>query len=76
MKLFLIKFTYAFLSCIVIIFLASCSILDFEEGQNKNKYSQNSVKKNKRIRKYCHFKHTEFWLLDPCTRPIAGQDAS
>ncbi len=47
MKLFLIKFTYAFLSCIVIIFLASCSILEYEEGQNKNKYSQNSVKKNK-----------------------------
>ena len=47
MKLFLIKFTYAFLSCVVIIFLASCSILDFEEGQNESKYSQNNIKKNK-----------------------------
>ena len=47
MKLFLIKLTYAFLSCIVIIFVASCSILDYEEVQNKSKYSQNNVKKNK-----------------------------
>ena len=47
MKLFLIKLTYAFLSCVVIIFVASCSILDYEEGQNKSKYSQNTVKKNK-----------------------------
>ena len=47
MKLFLIKFTYAFLSCVVIIFLASCSILDYQEEQNKSKYSQNNVKKNK-----------------------------
>ena len=39
MKLFLIKFTYTFLSCAVIIFLASCSILDYEEDQNKSKYS-------------------------------------
>ena len=47
MKLFLIKLTYAFLSCVLIIFVASCSILDYEEGQNKSKYSQNNVKKNK-----------------------------
>ena len=47
MKLFLIKFIYTFLSCVVIICLASCSILDYEEGQNKSKYSQNNVKKNK-----------------------------
>ena len=47
MKLFLIKLTYVFLSCVVIIFVASCSILDYEEGQNKSKYSQNNVKKNK-----------------------------
>ena len=47
MKLFLIKFTYTFLSFVVIILLASCTILDYEEGQNKSKYSQNNVKKNK-----------------------------
>ena len=47
MKLFLIKLTYVFLSCVVIIFVASCSILDYEKGQNKSKYSQNNVKKNK-----------------------------
>ena len=47
MKLFLIKFTYAFLSFVVIIFLASCSILDYEEGKNKSNYSQNNFKKNK-----------------------------
>ena len=47
MKLFLIKLTYAFLSCVLIIFVASCSILDYEEGQNKSEYSQNNVKKNK-----------------------------
>ena len=47
MKLFLIKFTYALLSCVVIIFLTSCSILDYEESQNKSKYSQNNVKKNR-----------------------------
>ena len=47
MKLFLIKLTYVFLSCIVIIFVVSCSTLDYEEGQNKSKYSQNNVKKNK-----------------------------
>ena len=47
MKLFLIKFTYAFLSFVLVIFLASCSILDYEEGQNKSNYSQNNVKKNK-----------------------------
>ena len=47
MKLFLIKFTYSLLSCIVIIFLASCSILDYNDGPNKSNYSQNNVKKNK-----------------------------
>tara|TARA_Y100000589_G_scaffold280258_1_gene276571 strand:+ start:385 stop:894 length:510 start_codon:yes stop_codon:yes gene_type:complete len=47
MKLFLIKLTYAFLSCVVIIFVVSCSILDYEKGQNKSKYSQNNIKKNK-----------------------------
>ena len=47
MKLFLIKFTYSFLSCIVIIFLASCSILDYNQDQNKSEYSQDNVKKNK-----------------------------
>ena len=47
MKLFLIKFTYAFVSCVLIIFLASCSILDYEEVQNKSKYNQNNVKTNK-----------------------------
>ncbi len=47
MKLFLIKFTYSFLSCVVITFLASCSILDYNKGQNKSQYSQNNVKKNK-----------------------------
>ena len=45
MKLFLIKFIYAFLSFVVIIFLASCSILDYEEGKNNSKVSQNNVKK-------------------------------
>ncbi len=47
MKLFLIKLTYAFLSCFIIISLVSCSILDYEESQNESKYSQNNVKKNK-----------------------------
>ena len=47
MKLFLIKLTYAFLSCVVVIFLASCSILDYNKGQNESQYSQNNVKKNK-----------------------------
>ena len=47
MKLFLIKFTYTFLSCVIIIFLTSCSILDNKDVQNKSKYSQNNVKKNK-----------------------------
>ena len=47
MKLFLIKFTYAYLSFIVISFLASCSILDYEESKNSNKFSQNNIKKNK-----------------------------
>ena len=47
MKLFLIKFTYTFLSFVVIIFLTSCSILDYEDGQNNNNFSQNNIKKNK-----------------------------
>ena len=49
MKLFLTKLTYTFLSCVVIIFVASCSILDYEEGQNKSNYSQNNVKKKTKI---------------------------
>ena len=44
MKLFLIKFTYAFLSLVVITFLASCSILGYEESKNDNKFSQNNIK--------------------------------
>ena len=45
MKLLLIKFTYAFSSLAVIIFLASCSILGYEESKNNSKVSQNNVKK-------------------------------
>ena len=44
MKLFLIKFIYAFLSFVVIIFLASCSILGLEESNNNSKVNQNNVK--------------------------------
>ena len=47
MKLSLIKFTYTFLSSVVIIFLASCSILDFDNNENSSKFSQNNVEKNK-----------------------------
>ena len=47
MQLSLIKFTHTFLYLVVIILLASCSILDYEESENNNKYSQNNVKKNK-----------------------------
>ena len=47
MKLSLIKFTYAFLSFIVIIFLGSCSILDYKESNNNNKLNQNNFDKNK-----------------------------
>ena len=47
MKLSLIKFTYAFLSFVIIIFLGSCSILDYEEDKNNRKFSQNNVNKNK-----------------------------
>jgi len=47
MKLSLIKFTYTFLSFVVIIFLASCSILDYEERETNSKYSQNNIEKNK-----------------------------
>ena len=47
MKLSLIKFTYTFLSFVVIIFLASCSILGYEESETKSKFSQNNVNKNK-----------------------------
>ena len=44
MKLFLIKFIYAFLSFVVVIFLASCSILGLEESNNNSKVDQNNVK--------------------------------
>ena len=44
MKLFLIKFIYTFLSFVVIIFLASCSILGLEENNNNSKVNQNNVK--------------------------------
>ena len=47
MKLFLIKFTYAFLSFVIIIFLSSCAILDYEEEKNDSNFTQNNVKKNK-----------------------------
>ena len=47
MKLSLIKFIYAFLSFVIIIFLSSCSILDYEEDKNYRKFSQNNVNKNK-----------------------------
>ena len=47
MKLLLIKLTYAFLFFVVIIFLASCSILDYEEGKNNSKFSQKNISKNK-----------------------------
>ena len=47
MKLSLMKFTYTFLSFVVIIFLASCSILDYEESETNNKFSQNNIVKNK-----------------------------
>ena len=47
MNLSLIKFTYPFLSFVIIIFLASCSILDYEEDKNNSKFSQNNVYKNK-----------------------------
>ena len=47
MKLSSTKFTYACLSFAVIIFLSSCSILDYEEGKNNSKFSQNNVNKNK-----------------------------
>ena len=47
MKLSLIKFSSSLLSLLVIIFLASCSILDYEQGENNSKFSQNNVNKNK-----------------------------
>ena len=47
MKFLLIKFTYTFLSFVIIIFLASCSILDYEEVKNDSKFSQNNISKNK-----------------------------
>jgi hypothetical protein len=47
MKLSLIKFSYAFLTFVAVIFLTSCSILDYEQGKNNNKFSQNNVNKNK-----------------------------
>jgi hypothetical protein len=47
MKLSLIKISYAFVYCIVSIFLTSCSILNYEESENNGKFSQNNVNKNK-----------------------------
>ena len=47
MKLTLIKYFYVFLSLVVIIFLTSCSILDYEEDKSNSKFIQNSVNKNK-----------------------------
>ena len=47
MKLYLLKFTYAFLSLVIITLLASCSTLDYEEGKNESTFSQNNIKKNK-----------------------------
>ena len=44
MKLFLIKFIYTFLSFVLIIFLASCSILGYEDSRTNSKLSQNDVK--------------------------------
>ena len=47
MKLYLIKFTYTFLSFVVLIFLTSCSVLDYEKTENNSKFSQNNVDKSK-----------------------------
>ena len=47
MKLILIKFVYSFLFCFIIFFLASCSLLNYEEDKNNTKLSQTDVKKNK-----------------------------
>ena len=47
MKLSLIKFTYAFLIFVVIIFLSSCSILELEESKNNSKFSKNNINENK-----------------------------
>ena len=47
MKLFLIKFIYAFLSFVIITFLSSCAILDFKEEKNDSKFSKNNIKINK-----------------------------
>ena len=47
MKLYLLKFTYTFLSLVIIILLASCAILDYEGGENESRFSQNNIKKNK-----------------------------
>ena len=44
MKLFLIKFTYAFSSLAAIFFLTSCSILSYEESKNNSKVIQGNVK--------------------------------
>ena len=46
MKLFLIKSIYTFLSFVVIIFFTSCSILDYEEKNNR-KLNKKDVKMNK-----------------------------
>tara|TARA_X000000950_G_scaffold21088_1_gene22706 strand:- start:3358 stop:3867 length:510 start_codon:yes stop_codon:yes gene_type:complete len=47
MKLYLIKFTYTFLSFVALIALTSCSILDYEKSENNIKFSQNNVDKSK-----------------------------
>ena len=47
MKLSLIKFIFVFLSSVVIIFLVSCSILDYDESGNNSKFNQNNFDKNK-----------------------------
>ena len=47
MKLLLFKFIYVLLSSIVIIFLASCSILDYEEDKSNSKFSKNNINENK-----------------------------
>ena len=47
MKLSIIKSFYVFLSLVAIIFLTSCSILDYKEDKNNSKFSQNNVNKNK-----------------------------
>ena len=47
MKLSLIKLSSTFISLVVITFLTSCSILDYEDAENNSKFNQNNVNKNK-----------------------------